>query len=143
MIPACVRRKCERLVLPIYLFYNQEKIAAEAAAEGRALGLIGRTQNIMPTPFETLRFFMLIKSISRVAIFTLPLVGLAPGEASAISVEVAKKCDSLVAKAFPPREPGNPAAGSAKGTAQQQRDYFNKCVTNGGNMDDAANKSTK
>ncbi len=88
---------------------------------------------------------MFIRSISRVAIFTLPLavVGLTPMGASAISVEVAKKCDSLVAKAFPPREPGNPAAGSAKGTAQEQRDYFNKCVTNGGNMDDAASKNTK
>ncbi len=88
---------------------------------------------------------MFIRSISRVAIFALPLavVGLAPTGASAISVEVAKKCDSLVAKAFPPREPGNPAAGSAKGTAQEQRDYFNKCVTNGGNMDNAADKNTK
>jgi hypothetical protein len=55
--------------------------------------------------------------------------------ASAITVEVAKKCEGLTAKAFPPREIGNPAAGSAKGTAQNQRDYFNKCVANGGNMD--------
>jgi hypothetical protein len=88
---------------------------------------------------------MFISSISRVAIAALPLavVGLAPTGASAISVEIAKKCNSLVAKAFPPREPGNPAAGSAKGTAQDQRDYFNKCVTNGGNVDDAAGKNTK
>jgi len=88
---------------------------------------------------------MLIRSMSRVAIFALPLaaVGLAPTAASAVSVEIAKKCSSLVAKAFPPREPGNPAAGSAKGTAQDQRNYFDKCVTNGGNMDDAASKSTK
>jgi hypothetical protein len=88
---------------------------------------------------------MFIRSISRVATVALPLaaVGLAPTDASAISLEVAKKCSSLVAKTFPPREPGNPAAGSAKGTAQEQRDYFNKCVTNGGNMDDAAGKSTK
>jgi hypothetical protein len=55
--------------------------------------------------------------------------------ASAITVEVAKKCEGLSAKAFPPREIGNPAAGSAKGTAQSKRDYFNKCVANGGNMD--------
>jgi hypothetical protein len=88
---------------------------------------------------------MFIRSISRLAIFTLPLatVGLVPTEASAISVEVAKKCNSLLERAFPPREPGNPAAGSSKGTAQDQRDYFNKCVANGGNMDDAANKNTK
>ncbi|HUN95708.1 MAG TPA: hypothetical protein VMU69_05650 [Bradyrhizobium sp.] len=88
---------------------------------------------------------MFIRSISRVAMFALPLAaaGLVPTDASAISVEIAKKCNSLVAKAFPPREPGNPAAGSTKGTAQDQRDYFNKCVTNGGNVDDAAGKNTK
>src|SRR3954462_13869672 len=34
--------------------------------------------------------------------------------------------------------PGNPAAGLAKGTVQFKRDYFNKCVANGGNMDDDA-----
>jgi hypothetical protein len=58
--------------------------------------------------------------------------------ASAITVEVAKKCEVLSTKAFPPREIGNPAAGSAKGTAQSKRDYFNKCVANGGNMDSDA-----
>jgi hypothetical protein len=63
--------------------------------------------------------------------------------ASAISVEVAKKCNALTAKAFPPTQAGNPAAGSSKGTVQDQRGYFNKCVTNGGNMDDNANKDGK
>jgi hypothetical protein len=63
--------------------------------------------------------------------------------ASAISVEVAKKCDALAAKAFPPIAPGNPASGSSKGTAQDQRAYFNKCVANGGNMDDNASKDGK
>jgi hypothetical protein len=61
-----------------------------------------------------------------------------PDNASAITVEVAKKCNVLAAKAFPPREVGNPAAGSAKGTGQSQRDYFSKCVANGGNMDNDA-----
>jgi hypothetical protein len=70
-------------------------------------------------------------------------VGLTTNSASAITVEVAKKCDVLVAKAFPPREIGNPAAGSAKGNAQSQRDYFSKCVANGGKMDDDARKDTK
>jgi hypothetical protein len=88
---------------------------------------------------------MFVRSISRVAMFALPLaaVGLAPTDASAVSVEIAKKCSSLVAKAFPPREPGNPAAGSAKGTAQDQRNYFNKCLTSGGNMDGAGSNNTK
>jgi hypothetical protein len=48
--------------------------------------------------------------------------------ASAISVEVAKKCDALTAKAFPPRQAGNPAAGSASGTGADQRAYFKDCV---------------
>jgi len=71
------------------------------------------------------------------------LVAVIPIPATAISVEVAKKCNVLVAKEFPPREPGNPAAGSAKGTAQTQRDYFSKCVANGGNMDGDSAKSQK
>ena len=62
---------------------------------------------------------------------------------SAITVEVAKKCNALTAKAFPPRQVGNPAAGSAKGTGQAERDYFRKCVANGGNMDDDARKGAK
>jgi hypothetical protein len=61
-----------------------------------------------------------------------------PNNASAITVEVAKKCNALTAKAFPPREVGNPAAGSAKGSGQSQREYFSKCVANGGNMDNDA-----
>ena len=64
-------------------------------------------------------------------------------EASAITAEVAKKCNVLLSKEFPPREPGNPAAGSKKGTAQTQRDYFKKCVANGGNLDDDGAKGQK
>jgi hypothetical protein len=60
---------------------------------------------------------------------------LAPTTASAISADVAKRCDNLVARQFPPREPGNPAAGSAKGNSAAQRAYFSKCIANGGNMD--------
>lgn len=54
--------------------------------------------------------------------------------AFAISVELAKKCDALTAKAFPPRVIGNPAAGSAKGTGHQQQAYYRKCVANNGKM---------
>jgi hypothetical protein len=108
--------------------------------EGQAVSLIAVRKD-----GEELSIFMFMRSISRVAIFALPLaaVGLAPTEASAISVQVAKKCNLLLERAFPPREPGNPAAGSAKGTAQDQRNYFKKCVASGGNMDDAAGKNTK
>jgi hypothetical protein len=63
--------------------------------------------------------------------------------ASAITADVAKKCETLTAKAFPPRQAGNPAAGSAKGSAQDQRAYFNKCVANGGKAEDSDTKETK
>ena len=58
-----------------------------------------------------------------------------PTDAKAITAEVAKKCNALMVKEFPPRSPGNPAAGSAKGNGKTQREYFQKCVDNGGNMD--------
>lgn len=61
-------------------------------------------------------------------------VGPLTGNASAITVELARKCEALTAKAFPPRVPGNPAAGSSKGTGSAQRDYFNKCVANEGKI---------
>lgn len=63
--------------------------------------------------------------------------------AHAIDAQVARACDALVAKAFPPRQPGNPASGSAKGGAKEQRDYFSKCVANGGKMDDEASPKSK
>ena len=46
--------------------------------------------------------------------------------------EVAKKCQVLMSAKFPPRVPGNPAAGSAKGSGLEQQEYFKKCVANGG-----------
>src|SRR6516162_7866273 len=70
-------------------------------------------------------------------------LGCMTGSASAITAQLAKKCQALTAKAFVPGNPGNPAAGSAKGTGQSQREYFNKCVANGGKMDDDAPKQTK
>ena len=70
-------------------------------------------------------------------------IGLTASEASAITAELAKKCEILMAKAYPPRQAGNPAAGSAKGTAQDQRIYFNKCVANGGKVDDSDPKETR
>nr|WP_246556934.1 hypothetical protein [Bradyrhizobium liaoningense] len=60
----------------------------------------------------------------------------APATASAITAEVARACDAAVAKAFPPRQVGNPAAGSAKGSGKDQREYFQKCVANNGKVDD-------
>jgi hypothetical protein len=36
-------------------------------------------------------------------------LGSTPNRATAVTVEVAKKCEALTAKAYPPREVGNPA----------------------------------
>lgn len=68
---------------------------------------------------------------------------LAPIEAGAIDLDLARKCNAMLAKQFPPRTLGNPAAGSAKGNAQAERDYFKKCTDNGGNMDSAPDKNSK
>lgn len=65
-------------------------------------------------------------------------LGLVPNAASAITAEVARKCQVLTTAQFPPRLPGNPAAGSAKGSGRAQIDFYNKCVANGGKPDDSA-----
>ena len=61
-------------------------------------------------------------------------IGLITGSTSAITVELARKCNAMVATVFPPRVPGNPAAGSEKGSGRQMQDYFKKCVENQGKM---------
>ena len=63
-------------------------------------------------------------------------IALAPmtNSAFAVSVELAKQCEALTAKAFPPREIGNPAAGSSKGSGREERAYYKKCVANKGKM---------
>jgi hypothetical protein len=60
--------------------------------------------------------------------------------ASAVTVEVAKQCGALADKAFPLRVPGNPAAGRARGTPEECRSYFNKCLASGGNAGDPASE---
>jgi hypothetical protein len=79
------------------------------------------------------------------ALVGLACVAVAPmmDSASAESLEVAKKCNALAAKAFPPREIGNPAAGSAKGTGRAEQDYYKKCIANSGKMDNDAGKGAK
>jgi hypothetical protein len=79
---------------------------------------------------------------ARVALICIA-VGTMTSSASAVTVDVAKKCAALVQHAYPPREIGNPAAGSAKGTGQAEQDYYRKCVANGGNMDNDAPKEQK
>lgn len=83
-----------------------------------------------------------LKSKAAIAVaLLLAAARLTPAGAAAITAEVAKKCDALVAREFPLREPGNPAAGSAKGSAQAERDYFNQCVANGGTMNGPSDKN--
>jgi hypothetical protein len=64
--------------------------------------------------------------------------GPAPQSSSTSSpAELARKCDALTAKAFPPIEPGNPAAGSTKGSGLEAQSYFRKCITNDGHVDNS------
>ena len=65
-------------------------------------------------------------------------VGGMTSSASAVTLELAKKCSALMAKAYPPREPGNPAAGSAKGNGGAAQTYYQKCLTSNGKVDDDA-----
>jgi hypothetical protein len=87
--------------------------------------------------FTSLRFACVFLALICVAL------GSTSNRAAAVSVEVARKCKALTDIAYPPREPGNPAAGSAKGTGRVLQDYFNKCVANGGKVDDTASKQAK
>jgi hypothetical protein len=78
----------------------------------------------------------IVKACSALAALTVIVAGLAPGPAGAITVEISRQCQALTTKAFPPRVPGNPAAGSAKGSGRDQIAYFNKCVANAGKVDE-------
>ena len=54
--------------------------------------------------------------------------------ATAIPAELARKCSILANRAYPLRVSHNPASGRKHGSAQAVRDYFNRCVANGGKM---------
>jgi hypothetical protein len=54
-------------------------------------------------------------------------VSVAP--ASAITAELAKRCQALAYKSHPPT-----LAGVKNGTAQAQRDFYKTCIANNGNM---------
>ncbi len=82
--------------------------------------------------------FSNVKSVSvRIALIFFAASAMT-SSASAVTVELAKKCSALMTKAYPPRQPGNPAAGSAKGNAAAARTYYQKCVANNGKVDDNA-----
>jgi hypothetical protein len=75
-----------------------------------------------------------LKSVSALAVLVCIAVGTSANGASTVTAEVAKKCQALTANAYPPVVPGNPAAGSAKGTAPAERKYFRDCVAHDGKM---------
>ena len=61
------------------------------------------------------------------------MVGMAVAQQSPTppTAELAKKCRELEIKAYPPK----PAGSTKIGIAQEERDYFARCIRNGGNMD--------
>lgn len=61
-----------------------------------------------------------------------------PDRASAVTAELARTCKALTSRQFPPREPGNPAAGSSKGSGRDQQAFFDKCIANNGKVDDGS-----
>jgi hypothetical protein len=85
---------------------------------------------------------MLVRLRPQLAALGLVALLLSPGAnpGLAVTADVARKCSALMAKQFPPREPGNPAAGSAKGSGRDQQAFYNKCVANGGKVDDSSGK---
>lgn len=74
----------------------------------------------------------MLKSVKIIAISLAAVMfaSAAAGPAAAVSVELAKKCRDLALKAHPYKLPGNPGPGSAAA----ERDYFNTCISRGGNM---------
>jgi hypothetical protein len=81
----------------------------------------------------------------RTALITLIFLHVLTAQSAlAITAEVANECRLLTDKAYPPRIPGNPAAGHLNGTSQDIDTYFRKCVVNGGKVPDGqAPKQTK
>ena len=77
-----------------------------------------------------------VKSVSVSVALICFAVGATTTGASAVTVELARKCSALMAKAYPPRELGNPAAGSAKGNGAAAQTYYQKCLANNGKVDD-------
>jgi len=73
-----------------------------------------------------------LKALSVLAILVCIGIGSMPDSAPAVTATVAKTCDVLTANAYPPREPGNPAAGGANTAVRS--DYYRNCVANGGKV---------
>lgn len=68
-------------------------------------------------------------SILRISIAALLLIVLCFQPASAITVELAKKCRDMALKAYPPKP-----IGSKTGNAKEADDYYRNCLANNGAM---------
>lgn len=82
--------------------------------------------------------FSRVNSVTMSVALTCIAVGLTGNSAAAVTADLARKCSALMAKAYPLREPGNPAAGRAKGDGLAAQTYYQKCLTNNGKVDDNA-----
>jgi hypothetical protein len=58
--------------------------------------------------------------------------------ASALSLQLAKKCRAMALKAHPYKLPGE----KGPGTAAAERQYYSQCVANGGNMPESSTSAT-
>lgn len=81
--------------------------------------------------------FRLTYAVGVIAVIWMPL---GSTSAPAVTAELAKKCAALTAKAFPPRVIGNPASGSAQGSAREQQEYYQRCIASGSTPGDEDSK---
>jgi hypothetical protein len=80
---------------------------------------------------EVVRMAKIMKTLSAFVVLVVLAYFSYTQPASAISVELAKKCRGLAIKAHP-----IPTAGSkVTGAAKAQRDYYEACISKGGNME--------
>ncbi len=72
-----------------------------------------------------------VKTLTVIIVIASTAYFLSPQKASAISVELAKKCRALAIKAHPTPTAGTKVTGAAKA----ERDYFQSCVAKNGKME--------
>jgi len=72
------------------------------------------------------------RNFGALIVFALAAYLMTAQSASAITVELAKKCREMTIKAHPPQMAGSKAAA---GVEKAEREYFKACVAKGGNMD--------
>jgi hypothetical protein len=73
----------------------------------------------------------ILKGVGLSAAITLLVLTSVAAPASAITVELAKKCRDMAIKAHPPALPG-----TKKGSAQAEREFYRSCLSNGGTGSD-------